>query len=117
APAGLDPEKLQSYQQHWMNQLPLDQKIAGCLPFLQQAGLLADEADSATKAHVGRVIAAMGDRLKVFSDILDFREFFVADDAMPFDEKAFGQRIRDAAEAPGLLRALREDLATVEPFE
>ena len=117
APAGFDTEKLQSYQQHWMNQLPLDQKIDGCLPYLQQTKLIADEPDAATKVYVGRVLAAMADRLKVFSDILDFKEFFVADETMLFDEKAFQQRIRDAVEAPGLLRSLREQLATVEPFD
>jgi glutamyl-tRNA synthetase len=117
APAGFDTEKLQSYQQHWMNQLPLDQKVDGCLPYLQQTKLITDEADAATKAHVGRVLTAMGDRLKVFSDILDFKEFFVADESLPFDEKTFQQRLRDAVEAPGLLRSLREQLATVEPFD
>ena len=59
----------------------------------------------------------MADRLKVFSDVLDFKEFFVSDDAMTFDEKAFQQRIRGAEEAPGLLRLLRAELATVEPFD
>lgn len=117
APAGFDTEKLQSYQQHWMNQLPLDQKIDGCLPFLQQSKLLAGEADETTRAHVGRVITAMGDRLRVFSDIVDFREFFVSDEAMPFDEKAFQQRLRDATEAAGLLRSLRDQLASAELFD
>ncbi len=117
APAGLDPEKLQSYQQHWMNQLPLDEKVAGCLPFLQQTKLIPEEVDAATTAHVGRVLTAMADRLKVFSDVLDFKEFFVSDDALVFDEKAFQQRIRGAEEAPGLLKSLRAELATIEPFD
>jgi glutamyl-tRNA synthetase len=117
APAGFDTEKLQSYQQHWMNQLPLEQKIDGCLPYLRQTKLIADEPDAVTKAHVGRVITAMADRLRVFSDVLDFKEFFVPDETMPFDEKAFQQRIRDAVEAPDLLRSLRERLATIEPFD
>ncbi len=116
APAGLDPEKLQSYQQHWMNQLPLDDKVTGCLPFLQQAGLVA-EADDTLRALVGKVITAVGDRLRVFSDILDYKEFFVPDDKLIYDEKAFTQRLRDAAEAPGLLRLLSNQLATVEPFD
>ena len=117
APAGYDTEKLQSYQQHWMNQLPLDEKVAGCVPFLQQTKLIPEDVDADVKAHVGRVLTAMADRLKVFSDILDFKEFFVSDDAMTFDEKAFQQRIRGAEEAPGLLRLLRAELATVEPFD
>lgn len=117
APAGFDAEKLQSYQQHWMNQLPLEEKVAGCLPFLQQAGLATAAVDDAVASLVGKVITAVGNRLRVFSDILDYKEFFVADDALVFDEKAFSQRLRAATEAPGLLQALSEQLATVEPFD
>ena len=47
APAGFDPEKLQSYQQHWMNQLPVEEKVEGCLPFLLKAGLISDPVDEA----------------------------------------------------------------------
>ena len=117
APAGFDTEKLQSYQQHWMNQLPLDEKVAGCVPFLQQTKLIPEEVDADAKAHVERVLTAMADRLKVFSDVLDFKEFFVSDDALVFDEKAFQQRIRGAEEAPDLLRSLRAELVTIEPFD
>lgn len=117
APAGLDIEKLQSYQQHWMNQLPIDEKVAGCLPYLQQTKLVPEVVDDATNSLVSQVIVAMQDRLKVFSDILDYKEFFVADDALVFDEKGFKQRIVDAPEASGLLKTLREQLAIVEPFD
>lgn len=117
SPAGLDIEKLQSYQQHWMNQLPLEAKIDGCLPFLQKAGLVAQSDDPAIRTIVSQVIFAMGDRLRIFSDILDYREFFVADNALTYDEKAFAQRLVDATEAPGLLKALRDQLASVEPFD
>ena len=122
APAGLDPEKLQSYQQHWMNQLPLDAKIEGCLPYLQQMGLVAQPTDdttttAATKSVVGQVITAMGDRLKVFSDILDYKEFFVADAALSYDDKAFKLRLIDPPEAASLLKSVRDQLATANPFD
>jgi glutamyl-tRNA synthetase len=117
APAGLDPEKLQSYQQHWMNQLPLDLKVDGCLPYLQKVALLPEAVDDASKALVGQVIVAMGDRLRVFSDILDYKEFFIADDALAYDEKGFKQRLIDAPEAAGLLREIRVKLAETTPFD
>jgi glutamyl-tRNA synthetase len=66
---------------------------------------------------VGKVITAVADRLRVFSDILDYKEFFVDDEAMPFDEKPFQQRLRDAPEAVGLLKSVREQLTTVTPFD
>ena len=117
APAGFDPEKLQSYQQYWMNQLPLDDKIAGCLPFLVHAKFVSGDVSDLTRSLVGQVILAVADRLRVFSDILDYKEFFVDDDLMTFDEKPFQQRLRDAPEAVGLLKAVREQLATVAPFD
>lgn len=117
APAGFDPEKLQAFQQHWMNQLSVDQKIEGCLPFLIQAKIIPADIGSAIKAKVGQVVTAVADRLRVFSDILDYSEFFVDDDAMMFDEKPFQQRLRDATEAAGLVKTLRDQFATVEPFD
>lgn len=117
APAGFDAEKLQSYQQYWMNQLPLERKIDGCLPYLNQSGMITGEADDGMRKYVGQVISAIGDRLRVFSDLLDYKEFFVADEDLSYDEKAFGQRIRDAVEAPGLLAGIRDQLASVDPFE
>lgn len=116
SPAALDAEKLQSYQQHWMNQSGMDARIDGCLPYLQQTGLVP-QADPSSRDLIGRVITAMADRLKVFSDILDYKEFFVADDALPYDEKAFAQRIRDTAGAKELLTEVRGVLATADSFD
>ncbi len=117
APAGFDPEKLQSFQQHWMNQLSIEEKIDGCLPYLTKAKLIPADVDHAVRSTVGRVIGAVADRLRIFSDILDYKEFFIADDAMPFDEKPFQQRLRDATEAVGLLKSIREQLAVIEPYD
>jgi glutamyl-tRNA synthetase len=117
SPAGLDIEKLQSYQQHWMNQLPLDDKVAGCLAFLQQAGLVSQTSNATIQSMVGQVVTGLADRLRIFSDILDYKEFFVADDALVYDEKAFKQRIVDAPEAVGLLTSLRDLLAKAPSFE
>jgi len=117
APAGFDPEKLQSFQQHWMNQLSLEDKVSGCLPFLVQARLLPDNTDDSSRSLVAQVIQAVADRLRVFSDILDYKEFFVDDESMTFDEKPFQQRIRDASEAVGLLKSLSHELTTVTPFD
>src|SRR5262249_482711 len=37
APAGFDPDKLYSFEGHWMKELPLEKKLDGCLPYLVQA--------------------------------------------------------------------------------
>jgi glutamyl-tRNA synthetase len=119
APAGFDVEKLQSYEAHWIGQLSIDERIDGCWPFLLQAGLAPSggELTPDFRSRLGIVLAAVGDRLKVFSDILDFDEFFLPGDEPKYEEKAFKQRLIDAPEAEGLLISLKEQLKTVEKFE
>ncbi len=114
APAGLDPDKLFNFQGHWMKELPEDEKVAGCVRFLVQAKLLAEPVGKATKAFVGKIVAAIGDRLKIFSDILD-ADFFFRDD-ITTDEKNFEKRVRKEG-VPGRLTAFAEVLKTVEPFD
>lgn len=117
APAGFDVEKLQSYQQHWMNQLPIDQKVEGCLPFLTKSGMITEEINDAIRNRVASVVTALGERLRIFSDVLDYKEFFVSDDQMKFDEKPFQQRIRDTPESIGFLQALRKIFANAPAFD
>src|SRR5712691_3496546 len=77
--AGFDPDKLLSYQQHWMSQLPLNAKVTGCLPYLVSAGLIVGHVSNVpgqeghvenvpheTRASVTRLIHSLGDRLKLF---------------------------------------------------
>jgi glutamyl-tRNA synthetase len=62
-------------------------------------------------------VEAAGDRVKVAGDILDYSEFFVPDDQLPFDEEAFEKRIRRRPAVGGILARFGERLATVEPFD
>ena len=115
APAGLDPDKLLSYQEHWIGELSNDEKVERCLPYLAQAGLLtAPSADN--RAFVGRLIAALGDRLKLFSDILAHDDFFTADEALEFDSKALQKRLVKPDDAVSLLTAFRQELAAAADF-
>ena len=113
APAGFDPDKLYSFQGHWMKELPLEKKLAGCLPYLIEANLIVEPVSSSTRDFVASVIVALGERLKVFSDILAARYFF--HDEIVFDERTFDKRVRKPG-VPAHLAAFRNRLAAVEPF-
>ena len=117
SPAGLDPDKLISFQTHWMSQRSLEEKIDGCRPYLVNAGLIEETADEQTRDFSGRLITVLGDRLKLFSDILEYSDFFLADDLLPYDEKAFAKRVRTPPEASALLTRFRDQLATADPFD
>ena len=116
SPAGFDPEKLDSYQTHWMGELSLDEKIERCIPYLTKAGLTNEPVDADARTHIGKVLAAMEDRLKVSADILEFDEFFVDDAELPYDEKAFQKRVRKEGAAERL-RAFRDHLANLDTFD
>jgi glutamyl-tRNA synthetase len=116
-PAGFDPDKLFSFQSHWMNDLPADKKIDGCLPYLVKSGLIPLQADGTVapdvRLFVGRIVAALGDRLKLFGDILDVGFFFR--DELMYDEKTFQKRVKKEG-VPELLRGFRAKLATTDDW-
>lgn len=117
APASFDPQKLFAFQDRQMRDFPLKQKVAMVLPYLQKAGLVASPPPCSTGPRISSILQAAGDRVKVAGDILDYREFFQADDEFAYDEAAFDKRLREPPEARDLLAAFRDRLAATEPFD
>jgi glutamyl-tRNA synthetase len=116
APASFDPKKLWSFEDRHFQALPLEKKVASALPFLERAGLIMSSVDKTVTNKVQSVVAAAGDRLKVAGDILNFDEFFLPDDKLPYDEKSFDKHIRKADGAL-LLKKFKDRLAAVESFD
>ncbi len=116
APASFDCKKLWAFQERYMQALPVEPKTARVLPYLQQRGLLAQPATAHQLARLRQVVQAANERIKVAGDILDYLDFFLADDQVPYDESAFEKRLRKPPEAAGLLRKFRACLATTESF-
>ncbi len=117
APASFDPQKLWAFQDHYMQQVPIAEKTAMVLPYLQQAGLVADPPADVDTRKIEQILIAAGDRIKTSGDVLDFADFFLADDALPYDEKAFEKRLRKPEGAAALLAKFKAVLATAEPFD
>lgn len=114
APASFDPDKLLWMAGEYMRQLPVEEKVAGVIPFLQRAGLLGATVDEATRAKVKAVVEACGERIKIFSDIFQYGAFFFGDPR--YDPKAVDKRLR----APGAaqhLRDVRAFLAKTKDFD
>ncbi len=115
APASFDPKKLWAFEDHYMQAMPIKQKVARMLPYLQLAGLVAKPAPCEIGPKLTRIIEAAGDRLKVLGDILAYSEFFFRDE-VEFDEAAFDKQMRRAGTA-ALLGRFKDRLAKVEPYE
>jgi glutamyl-tRNA synthetase len=114
APGNFDPAKLYWLAGEYMRKLPLEERVAGVIPFLVRAGLIAEPPDDATQ-KIRRVVEACGERLKLFSDILQYGGFFFRKDP-EYDPQAVKKRLRKEY-VPEHLRAFANVLADVEPFE
>jgi glutamyl-tRNA synthetase len=118
SPASFDVKKLTSrFQEHYMQHLPLDRKVEMCLPFLVRANRITEPVDEPTRQRVRQIVQAAGDRIKIAGDVLDYTDFFVEDQQLPIDDKAFDKRIRKPAKARMLLAACKDALAKVELFD
>ena len=117
APASFDPKKLAAFQDRAFQQVPIKQRVALVLPFLQRANLISDPPPCDIAPRLTQIVEAAGDRIKTAGDILDYDFFFVADDQLSYDEKAFEKRIRNTEGATELLVKFRTRLAVTEPFD
>jgi glutamyl-tRNA synthetase len=116
SPASFDPEKLLAFQTRAMQKLPIKQRVAKVVPFLERAGLITDPPPCDTAPYVTQILEAAGDRVKVAGDILDYEDFFVADDKLLFDASTLDKRLHKPAGAVNLLTKFRSDLLSVHPF-
>ena len=100
-----------------MQQLPLKQKVAKCLPFLQRAGLVSDPPPCDAGPYLSEILAAAGDRVKIAGDVLDYDDFYTPDDRLAYDAAALQKRIAKPQAARELLAAFSKALDGVEAFE
>ena len=116
APASFDIKKLWAFQDRHMRQLPVAEKAAFVLPYLQEAELVATPPADGEQQKLLRVLQAAGERVRVAGDILDHAEFFLTEDQLTYDEKVFAKRL-GKPEAADLLSKFKTRLADVEPFD
>jgi glutamyl-tRNA synthetase len=115
APASHDPDKLFWIQGEWMKTLSTEAKIEGVLPYLIKEGLAPEPITPEFRARVAAVIGALGDRLKVFSDILTLGRYFFTE-TLTHDPDAVKKRLKKEGVAKMLLE-LDEVLAKAEPYD
>lgn len=115
SPASFDPDKLYWLAGEHMKLLPIDQRVDGCIPFLVRANLITAPVDSPTIERLHRVVEAMGDRLKLFSDILLYAPPFLKMDP-DYDPAAVESVLKKPGNAD-LLRGIASALATCDPFD
>lgn len=114
AAASFDAKKLLAFQERYMQALSPQEKVERVLPFLKKAGLVSDPIGAEALRVVQQVVADAGPRLSVAGDILDYADFFLPDDRLPYDDKAFDKHVK---KTPAVLGKLRAVVAATEPFD
>jgi glutamyl-tRNA synthetase len=117
SPASFDPKKLWAFEEIYMQATPIADKKRLTLPFLKKAGLVPTPLVENLDEYLGALLVAAGDRIKVAGDILEFSDFFIADEELTYEEKAFAKRLREPPAAVDLLGRFRQALADTESFE
>ncbi|MEA3286525.1 MAG: glutamate--tRNA ligase [Candidatus Marinimicrobia bacterium] len=127
APASFDPQKLTAFQSRYMWRLSMDKRLEMVVPFLEKAGLISSTRNLSlnskeatlgdrTMDTVRAVLEAAGERISIAGDILDYQEFFQADDVIEYEEKAFRKRLVNANAQRELLKRLVKPLTDASSF-
>jgi glutamyl-tRNA synthetase len=112
---------------HWMNGVYMhaayrqhpDRVIDLVIACLKEKGLLNGEVTPEQRAYVGRVVAIMGERLRLPQDVVTYGDFFFQPDpdyARKLEQNPAAVRAYVGAGGIQLLRHLRDALRTVHPF-
>jgi glutamyl-tRNA synthetase len=117
APASFDPVKLMAFQEHYMQALPIEERVARVLPYLVGGGFLREPLDAAAQEKVRHVVAAAGDRIRIAGDVLEFAGFFQGAADLSYVEKDVEKRLRKPDGAAASLSRFRDELAKAEPFD
>ena len=115
SPASHDPDKLFWIQGEWMKTLSIDEKVDGALPYLRREGLAPEPVTPEFRQKVATVVRALGDRLKVFSDILTLGRYFFTE-TLTHDPDAVKKRLKKDG-VPKMLLELDEVIASTDPFD
>jgi glutamyl-tRNA synthetase len=115
APGNFDPDKLLWLAGEYMKLKPIDDKVAGVLPFLTRVGLVREPIDDATRTRVRQIVEATGDRLRVYSDILLHAPPFLKRDP-DYDPKAVEKKLKKDG-AVEVLTGFKSVLADAQPYE
>lgn len=110
-----DQQKLLWLNGEYIMKMDMEARTKAVIPFLQKAGLLAEEISPEKFKWLKEVVKAVGDRLKTLAQILDYSGFFFVD-KLEYDEAAVKKRLKNPG-VPEMLEKIKAKLQAVEPYD
>jgi glutamyl-tRNA synthetase len=112
--AALDPDKLLWMNAEHIRKMSIRERSEAVIPVLQKEGLLGKEITVETRLWLEQVVEAIGDRLKVLSDVVEYGKFLFVEE-LEYEPRAVRKRLLKEGAAEILLGA-RDALSKAEPF-
>jgi glutamyl-tRNA synthetase len=113
--AVFDYDKLRWMNAEYMKRRPLEDKVHLVIPHLEKAGLVDSPVSDEALAYVGRVVDALGDRLKVARQVGELAGFFFRD-KVEFEPEAAEKFLKRHYVGPAF-KLLEERLRDLDPFD
>lgn len=115
APAIFDLDKLDWMNGVYIRALSSERLGELALPFLQRAGLVAQQASREQQEYAGKVLSLEQERMKRLSDAPQLASFFFGE-GVDYDERAVNKWLkRDYV--PGVLQVLLERFSAMQPWD
>jgi glutamyl-tRNA synthetase len=93
SPAVFDVEKLNWMNGVYIRALSEDALVEGCLPFMQQAGLVSEAPSAEERAYLTRVLKLEQERIKTLAEAPAATAFLFTDEA-EYDEASVNKRLK-----------------------
>ena len=110
-----DQQKLLWLNGEYIMRMDTDARTKAVIPFLREAGLLEGDVSTQKFEWIREIVTAVGDRLKLLSNIVDYAGAFFVDE-LEYDEGAVLKRLKKEY-VPQMLEDLKTRLRTAEPFD
>ncbi|NWG19908.1 MAG: glutamate--tRNA ligase [Chloroflexi bacterium] len=116
SPARWNPEKLLDMNGIYIRRLSTEEVADAIAPYLVRAGFISDPPGDAERAYLLQLTPLIHERLKELGEAPDLLAFFFRD--VTYDDPALLiPKKLDAATTAGALRAVRERLLLLEPWD
>jgi len=116
SPATFSYDKLDWMNGVYIRSLPEEELVERLLPFWQEAGLVPDPCPESMRPRLTLAASLVQERLKRLDEVVDWTGFMFGEIEIPRMERLVPKGLT-AEESARMLRAARELLAGIEPFE
>jgi len=110
-----DQQKLMWINGEYILKMDIESRTKAVIPFLREKGFVGDEISADKYEWIKEIVNAVGDRLKLLSQITDYAGFFFVD-KVEYDENAVKQNLLKD-KIPAILENLRTKLQNIDTFD